>query len=428
MNNNIGVLVAAREFYMEYLKKYLSPLIVEGFHSIWTDAVNKETQEGKYEYIKTFQRLIKLIPGWNSTILEDETNRILERIPFLMKNVTAIFFSSVKILASIRTNRSSAPNIQIKIPDPDQLIHDIYIKSAYNIYTSLDVLYAFPTYYERVSDDLIKNTIKDSIEESISLMIPIQKILDEYIDDTTKEPQKIPHSQVQFVPGFLANPEPSSHEPESEPEHPRFSEPIQENFGQNLDNITAADPNAPSMEINTGKDVEDIDKLIFASESSESFSSDPTPMSSSDPSNDFFNDPFSSSASSAPAASSAPSSDLSDPFSSSASSEFSAPAASSVPSSDLSDPFSTSPSESSTTDDPFSTSPSESSTSPSASDPFSSSTPSTIDDPFSSSMPSVSDSSDPFSSPSEPSASDPFSSPSTTDDSNNSGGFFNFFG
>ena len=96
---NISVLVAARDEYIEQLKCIVCPLIIQGMNSIYGDALT--ISEGKQTIYK-FQHLLKEIPKWNQTILQEESKRIKKKCPYIMDIVTAIFVSNVKILASIR--------------------------------------------------------------------------------------------------------------------------------------------------------------------------------------------------------------------------------------------------------------------------------------------------------------------------------------
>ena len=130
---NVNVLVAARNEYTDELKETLAPLLLEGFVTIFDVAEKKQEEEGTYKPIMQFQLFLRDIPKWNQSILVDETNRILDKIPYLQKLLTAIFVSHVKILSSIKLG-GSHKNIQIKIPPSDILIHKLYIICAQEIF------------------------------------------------------------------------------------------------------------------------------------------------------------------------------------------------------------------------------------------------------------------------------------------------------
>ena len=60
----------------------LTPLIIEGFKSIFEESIKlcKENDEIE-KYLMTFQNFISRIPKWNSTIIEDEVKRIVDAMP-----------------------------------------------------------------------------------------------------------------------------------------------------------------------------------------------------------------------------------------------------------------------------------------------------------------------------------------------------------
>lgn len=173
---NISVLVAARDEYMLQLKRYLYPLIQEGFVSLWEDAV----VEDDTNVLKQFQIFLKQVPKWNQTILDQESKRITNSLPFLTDLITAIFVSYVKILGSVRLGGNHR-NIKIRIPSSELFIHCIYVNSAECFYYEPEL---FEDILNRQNAEKIKDIIEDKIEETISSMIPIQNILQEYLSGT----------------------------------------------------------------------------------------------------------------------------------------------------------------------------------------------------------------------------------------------------
>ena len=407
-----GEIVAASNECLFFLKQKLSPLIMEGIYNIWKDACNFENSEQSYNYVLRFQKFLKDIPHWNQTILSNETERILDKIP-LTEYITAIHILHIKILASIKIKRNDDEPISLKMKSPAIIIHSIYTQSAYNIFTQLNVLQAFYNYNERESNDIIKKTIEDSIEEAINIMLPIDDLIKRYLDNFGKQ-STTEVSEVPQEPEPEPVPEPINSSPI--PQYPLYKPGTIEETIDDFSNVKPYDQNAPTLKFGDNFDPQNNESDPFSTTISESTTSDP--FSSTTPS-----DPFSSTTPSDPFSSTTPS----DPFSSTTPSD---PFSSTTPS----DPFSsTTPSDSfssTTPSDPFSsTTPSDSFSSTTSSDPFSSTTSS---DPFSSTTPSDSFSSttpsDPFSSTTP---SDPFSSTtsSTTTSSSSEGGFFeNLFG
>jgi hypothetical protein len=177
---NISVLVAARNEYIEQLKYVLIPLIIQGFNSIYSDALT--ISKGKHVILK-FQDLLEGIMQWNQTILQEEAKRIKRKCPYIMDIVTAIFVSSVKILASVRLGGKN-DNINIKIPTSDIFIHSIYVEAGDQIWND-PFLFYHKNHPKKPPVQICKSSviaiIADSIDRSFRQMLPLDDILQEYL-------------------------------------------------------------------------------------------------------------------------------------------------------------------------------------------------------------------------------------------------------
>ena len=178
-NLNISVLVAARDEYIEQLKCIVTPLMIQGFNSIYQDSLT--LSNGK-RVIYKFQELLKEIPRWNQTILQEESKRIKKKCPYIMDIVTAIFVSNVKILASIRL-KGKNENIRVKIPTSDIFIHSIYIESAQQFFYNPFLFYHRTSEFGNIQTNKhhVKEIIRDSVDETIRQMLPFDNILQEYL-------------------------------------------------------------------------------------------------------------------------------------------------------------------------------------------------------------------------------------------------------
>lgn len=176
---NISVLVAARDEYIEQLKSITTPLIMQGFNSIYQDSLKMSS--GKKTIYK-FQELLKDIPKWNQTILQEESKRIKKKCPYIMDIVTAIFVSNVKILASIRL-KGKNDNIRVKIPTSEIFIHSIYIETAQQVFYDPFLFYHKVDDFNRVQKNKknVVEIIRYSIDETIRQMLPFDNILQEYL-------------------------------------------------------------------------------------------------------------------------------------------------------------------------------------------------------------------------------------------------------
>ena len=187
-NLNISVLVAARDEYIEQLKCIITPLMIQGFNSIYQDSIR--ISNGK-QVIYKFQELLKEIPKWNQTILQEESKRIKKKCPYIMDIVTAIFVSNVKILASIRL-KGKNENIRVKIPTSDIFIHSIYIESAQQFFYNPFLFYHRTHEFGNIQKNKyhVKEIIRDSLDETV---------IDNKLD-VNEEVVDI----VEFLDGFIA--------------------------------------------------------------------------------------------------------------------------------------------------------------------------------------------------------------------------------
>lgn len=187
---NLKSLSASKNEWASRLINILSPCIIEGYKSILKESLhlcknNKETEK----YLMTFQNLISRIPKWNSTIIEDEKNRIIEKsgCKYLEDLVTCIHIIQLKTLTTMRVGNKQK-KIDIDIPKLEDFIHKIYINTARKIYQNV---YLFEKYIpplqiqknnrelEMIVNECIVNTIRDNI--------PVDNILRAYLDETIEE-------------------------------------------------------------------------------------------------------------------------------------------------------------------------------------------------------------------------------------------------
>jgi hypothetical protein len=182
---NVSVLVAARDEYIEQLKCIIVPLLVQGFNSIYQDALKIS---GGKRVIWKFQELLKQIPQWNQSILQEESKRIKKKCGYIMDIVTAIFVTNVKILASVRL-KGSRQDIRVKIPTSDIFIHSIYIESAHQIFYNPFLFYHRTSSFgdRHQNNEYIKSIIENSVVRSIHDHLPFDDILQKYLADALNE-------------------------------------------------------------------------------------------------------------------------------------------------------------------------------------------------------------------------------------------------
>ena len=175
------------------LVNILAPMMSEGFRSIFDEAwklceANNET--GKY--LMTFQNFLSRVPKWNATIIEQETQRIVDRsgCGYLADLVTCVHIIQLKSLTCMRVG-SKQKKVDIDVPQLNDFIHKVYVHCARKLYTNV---YLFergipPLTVQKNGRELeiiVKECILDSIRDSIPLEMILKTYMDETIEDHTE--------------------------------------------------------------------------------------------------------------------------------------------------------------------------------------------------------------------------------------------------
>jgi hypothetical protein len=187
---NTDLLAEAKNEYMSRLVTILTPLIIDGIKSIFKEAFKLCIEnEEKNKYLMTFQNFLSRVIRWNTTIINEETERIVKTsgCTYLEDLLTCVHITQLKILTSIRVS-TKQKKIDIDIPKLSDFIHKVYILFSRKLYTNI---YLFEkdisplTHQKNMRECEI--LCKESILESIRDSMPIEQILRSYIDETTDE-------------------------------------------------------------------------------------------------------------------------------------------------------------------------------------------------------------------------------------------------
>ena len=185
---NVNVLSEAKNEYSSRLLNILSPFVIQGVRSIYNEAVSLCNDNDEDEkYLMTFQNFLSRVPKWSNTIVEEETNRIINesKCNYLEDLLTCVHITQVKILTSIRVSNNQK-KIDIDIPKLSTFIHNVYINYARKLYSNV---YLFeknimPLEYQKNMREC--NVLcRESILEVIRNSMPIEHILRAYMDETT---------------------------------------------------------------------------------------------------------------------------------------------------------------------------------------------------------------------------------------------------
>lgn len=171
-----------------------TPLVIEGIRSIFKESwnlcvTNNETEK----YLMTFQNLLSRIPKWNSTIIEEERNRIVERsgCNYLEDLITCVHIIQLKVLTCIRVGNRQK-KIDISMPKLDNFIHKIYINTARKIYMNVYLFEKNITPLQaqknnRELEIIVQECILITIRESI----PTESIIRAYMDESIEHEETV---------------------------------------------------------------------------------------------------------------------------------------------------------------------------------------------------------------------------------------------
>ena len=176
----------------------LTPLLIEGFKSIFEESwkLCKENDELD-KYLMTFQNFISRIPKWNSTIIEEEVKRIVEKsnCGYLEDLISCVHIIQLKNLTSMRVG-SKQKKIDIKVPQLNDFIHNIYINCARKVYTNI---YLFernisPLQMQKHNREL-EVIVREEIINTIRDNIPVEDIIKAYMDETVEQDVDVEESE-----------------------------------------------------------------------------------------------------------------------------------------------------------------------------------------------------------------------------------------
>jgi hypothetical protein len=187
---NVSSLHESRNEWASRLVTILTPAVVEGFKSIFDEAVKLCRENNEMDkYLMTFQNFITRIPKWNPTIIETEKNRICEKsgCVYLEDLITCVHIIQLKILTAMRVGQKQK-KIDINIPKLDDFIHKCYIHVARKIYKNvylfeINIQPLQTQKHNRELEIIVQEAILNTLREGI----PVQAILKAYMDETVEE-------------------------------------------------------------------------------------------------------------------------------------------------------------------------------------------------------------------------------------------------
>jgi hypothetical protein len=187
---NISSLHESKNEWAARLLTILTPLVIEGFKSIFDEALKLCKDNNEIEkYLMTFQNFITRIPKWNSNVIEQEKKRIVEKshCNYLEELVTCVHIIQLKILTAMRVGQKQK-KIDINIPKLEDFVHKVYINTARKLYKNVYLfeLNIHPLQVQKHNREM-EVIVQECILNNVGVSIPIESILKSYMDETIEE-------------------------------------------------------------------------------------------------------------------------------------------------------------------------------------------------------------------------------------------------
>ena len=186
----LATLQDSRNEWCMQLVNILTPLVIEGFNSIFQESWKLcESNDEEDKYLMTFQNFIARVPKWNSEVITKETQRILERSAcnYMEDLLTCVHVIQLKVLTCIRVSKNQK-KVDINIPKLDDYIHKLYIQVARKLYSNVYLYDKFVTPLQKQKHNReFEVIVQECILNTIRISMPIEEILRSYLDETIEE-------------------------------------------------------------------------------------------------------------------------------------------------------------------------------------------------------------------------------------------------
>eukprot|EP00899_Mesostigma_viride_P018573 jgi/Mesvir1/26717/Mv20494-RA.1 len=180
---NINVLVDSKKEYVDQLERGLTEPVFESLKNILRDAVEVSDTAGM-DPISAFAQLLSEIPEWNPEVLEEETEFVMDSIPYFRDLLKAYFVCTSMIMGSIRMSKDPNQKMKVRVPSPTRFVHLLMKNLGTAIVDEVDY------YVTETADGGYKfhrrnlfEAIRESVRSAVHTLMPIDDILKEYMGD-----------------------------------------------------------------------------------------------------------------------------------------------------------------------------------------------------------------------------------------------------
>ena len=195
---NTSLMIELKHEYTTQLINILSPVILEGLQSLYTNARNSSE---KTNILKTFQSLLKRIPNWDYNMINNELTRIeiqTKKTPWIFQLIQAVFKINMLIY-----NLEPSENLKNEL-NMGQFIHFVYIECAREFWMDPFLFYDdYPSYEVKRNYLEIMKKIGCSIENAIRRLLPMGVILDKFLGLMTVNGKQLDLNEIYSMPVLL---------------------------------------------------------------------------------------------------------------------------------------------------------------------------------------------------------------------------------
>lgn len=181
MDNNLSVLVDAKQEYTDQLVRLMAPVMIEVFHTMFQEAT---TASKNRKVLQMFQKYLKEVPNWSNAMSKSHTDKIANRCSFFSDLLAAVFVSNVKILSAVRL-QSGTKKLSLKLPSNEVFVQTVYNNAAKELYNDPYVFNEVQSEYAR--DRELTDRFTRVIELTVKELIPVQDILSTYMSQVSNQ-------------------------------------------------------------------------------------------------------------------------------------------------------------------------------------------------------------------------------------------------
>ena len=244
------------------LINYITPHIVDGFRSIFNEAVRVCEENDEIEkYLMTYQNLLARIPKWNQQMITTEHERIVKlcNCSYLEDILTCVHIIQLKVLSCVRVGNETK-KIKINVPEFSLFLHNVYTNIARKLYSSI---YLFeidvPPLEQQKRNREFELMVQTCIMNTIRDKIPVETILRQFIDET----QEVEVTKVEKL--LETKPLKDTEEKEEVINIPKpIIKPVQQVQQQTVDNEMPTffgSPKQPEQKSDLNSSIDDFEKL-----------------------------------------------------------------------------------------------------------------------------------------------------------------------